>query len=119
MKLFVDRDAAKAPPGWTHVGSATEAINILDTDEVRVLSLDYELADDSRDGTGYDVLLWIEEQVNLAGYEPPSIAIHTDNPAAKKRMQSAVDKIVRTYELSGYGYDDDDDDGFGGPAQWQ
>lgn len=42
MKLFLD-DVRPAPPGWTLVRSAREAIEILEREEVEELSLDYDL----------------------------------------------------------------------------
>ena len=41
-------------------------------------------------GTGYGLLLWIEEAVALADFKPPRITIHSANPAAKLRMDAAV-----------------------------
>jgi len=35
-----------------------EAIALLETGQVRELSLDHDLGDDTR-GTGYDVVLWV------------------------------------------------------------
>jgi hypothetical protein len=119
IKLFVDRDPAKVQPGWTHVSTASEAIQVLGSDEVKVISLDYDLGDEDTCGNGYDVLMWIEEQVNLADYEPPVIVVRTDNAGAKKRMQQAVLRIVQTFELQNANYGDDDDDEGGGPIQWQ
>ena len=35
-------------------------------------------------GTGYDVVLWIEEQVALNGFVPPAIKVHSANVAASE-----------------------------------
>jgi hypothetical protein len=69
-----------------------EAIALLKTNTVADLSLDHDLGDDLR-GTGYDVLLWIEEAVALADFKPPRITIHSANPAARLRMDAAVRSI--------------------------
>ena len=60
-------DRREPPPGW--VWSKTPAETIAPrAGEVDELSLDHDLGlrdDDGRELTGYDVLIWIEEQVVL------------------------------------------------------
>lgn len=58
--------------------------------DVEELSLDHDLGVGA--GTGYDVLLWIEQHCHLFGYAP-HITIHTANPPARKRMEAAVESI--------------------------
>jgi hypothetical protein len=60
---------------------------------VSELSLDHDLGDDLH-GTGYDVLLWVEEAVVLSGFQPPRITIHSANPAARQRMKAALVPIA-------------------------
>lgn len=91
MKLYLD-DERIAPDGWVQVRWPDEAIKLLEKGGVTHLSLDHDLGDDQR-GTGYDVLLWIEQEVVLQRHVPPEIAIHTANPAARQRMIAAVDAI--------------------------
>jgi len=93
MKVFLD-DERMAPDGWVRVKWPDELIGLLENDKVNVthLSLDHDLGDDQR-GTGYEVLLWIEQAVVLHDFVPPEILIHTANPAARQRMQAAVDSI--------------------------
>ncbi|TCG01031.1 hypothetical protein BZM26_09745 [Paraburkholderia strydomiana] len=93
MKVFLD-DLRPAPAGWTRAYWPDEAIALLDTNEVEELSLDHDLGDDSR-GTGYDVLLWIEEAVALRGFKPPRMKVHSANPAASIRMQEGTAAILR------------------------
>lgn len=93
MKLFLD-DERVAPEGWTQVRWAEEAIKLLQTGTVERLSLDHDLGDDQR-GTGYDVLLWIEQESALNGFAPPSIMeVHSANPAGRKRMLAAIETIT-------------------------
>jgi len=61
--------------------------------KVEEISLDHDLGDDSR-GTGYDVLLWIEEGVVMSGYTPPKITIHTANISARQKMEAAANNIA-------------------------
>ena len=76
-----------------------EAIKLLQTGSVSHLSLDHDLGDDQR-GTGYDVLLWIEQEVVLSKFIPPSkIEVHSANPAAHKRMLAAL-KAIRLLNVA-------------------
>src|ERR1017187_4711059 len=93
MKLYLD-DERTAPEGWVQVRWPDEAIELLHTGAVTHLSLDHDLGDDER-GTGYDVLLWIEEQVALYGFVPAAIMeVHSANPAGRKRMEAAIEAIT-------------------------
>jgi hypothetical protein len=67
------------PVGWARAFWPDEVIALLETGWVEELSLDHDLGDDSR-GTGYDVILWIEEAVALRGFVPPRIIVHSANP---------------------------------------
>ena len=96
MKVFLD-DIREAPPGWQRVYWPAEAIALLAQGGVTDLSLDHDLGDDTR-GTGYDVLLWIEEAVVLRGFVPPSILIHSANPVGRERMLRCLAAIERAQE---------------------
>ena len=91
MKVFLD-DMRTPPAGWELGFWPEEAIVLLRTGEVTDLWLDHDRGDDVR-GTGYDVLLWIEEAVVLTDFKPPRIRIHSANPAARLRMDAAVRSI--------------------------
>lgn len=69
MKVFLD-DERNTPDGWVRTYWPDEVITLLETGQVTELSLDHDLGDDSH-GTGYDVILWIEEAVALRGFMPP------------------------------------------------
>lgn len=94
MKIYLD-DERVAPEGWVQVRWPDEAISFLQAGGVTHLSLDHDLGDDQR-GTGYDVLLWIEQEVALRQFIPPAnIAVHSANPAARMRMLAAIDSIFK------------------------
>lgn len=59
MKVYLD-DERQTPFGWTRVFWPDEAIALLEAGVVSEISLDHDLGDDEC-GTGYDVILWIEE----------------------------------------------------------
>lgn len=69
-------------------------VSLLTIGTVELLSLDHDLGDDQR-GTGYDVILWIEREVALNGFSPPTILIHSANPAAAQRMKSGIESVLR------------------------
>ena len=93
MKVFLDDERA-TPEGWTRVYWPDEAIALLETGEVMEISLDHDLGDDDR-GTGYDVLLWIEEAVATRGFVPPVMGVHSANSSARLRMEAAISTIGR------------------------
>jgi hypothetical protein len=93
MKVFLD-DERSTPPGWTRAYWPEEVIALLKTGQVSDLSLDHDLGDDER-GTGYDVVLWIEEQVALNAFEPPSIQVHSANSSARAKMEAGIQSIER------------------------
>ena len=97
MKVYLD-DERPCPPGWTSARWPDEAVSLLESGDVTHLSLDHDLGDDER-GTGYDVLLWIEEQVALHGFRPPAIQVHSANSSARQKMELAVRKIQSLAEL--------------------
>lgn len=95
VKLYLD-DLRPVPEGWELVKTAKEAINFLKNNDVEIVSLDHDLGpDEAVVGTGYDVLLWIEEQVVCNNYVPPTIYIHTANPSAEIKMRAAVSSIEK------------------------
>ena len=95
LKLYLD-DERETPEGWTRVYWPDEAIEYLKQGNVKEISLDHDLGDDRR-GTGYEVLLWIEEQVITNNFKPPKIRIHTANSSAREKMEAAVRSIEKYF----------------------
>lgn len=93
MKLYLD-DERTTPEGWVRVYWPDEAIEYLKTGQVTEISLDHDLGDDER-GTGYDVLLWIEEQVITNYMVPPIMQVHSANSSARQKMEMATGTITR------------------------
>lgn len=93
MKVYLD-DERKTPDGWVRVYWPDEAVKLLSTGEVVELSLDHDLGDDER-GTGYDVVLWIEEAVALRNFNPPRISVHSANSSARQKMEAGIAAIMR------------------------
>lgn len=93
MNVFLDDERA-TPEGWIRVYWPDEAIALLESGGVLELSLDHDLGDDVR-GTGYDVVLWIEEAVALRGFVPPRIRVHSANSSAREKMVAGIRAIER------------------------
>lgn len=91
MKVYLD-DERPAPIGWTRVYWPEEAIALLEAGQVSEISLDHDLGDDER-GTGYNVLLWIEEAVATRGFRPPKMRVHSANSSARQKMEAAIRSI--------------------------
>jgi hypothetical protein len=94
VKLYLD-DERPAPRGWVRVDNVKDCTTILAMCYVSHLSLDHDLGEG--DGTGYDVLVWLEHSIIQAPINlvPPNIRIHTANPPARLRMELAVEAIQR------------------------
>ena len=93
MRVYLD-DERQTPEGWVRAFWPDEVISHLQTGLVTELSLDHDLGDDAR-GTGYDVIVWIEEAVALRAFRPPVIRVHSANSAARVRMESGIRNIQR------------------------
>jgi hypothetical protein len=93
MRIFLD-DERPAPPGWVRAYWPDEVIALLARGEVTEVSLDHDLGDDER-GTGYDVVLWVEEAVATRGFVAPKLTVHSANSSARAKMEQGIAKISR------------------------
>ena len=91
MRVYLD-DERSTPAGWVRVFWPNEAIALLEAGLVSEISLDHDLGDDER-GTGYDVVLWIEEAVALRGFVPPRMHVHSANSSAREKMLAGIRAI--------------------------
>jgi len=91
FRVYLDDERA-TPPGWVRVFWPDEAIALLETGQVTEISLDHDLGDDQR-GTGYDVVLWVEEAVALRGFRPPRMVVHSANSSARQKMLAGIGAI--------------------------
>ena len=92
MKVYLD-DERKTPEGWVRTYWPDEVIRLLQTENVEEISLDHDLGDDDR-GTGYDVILWIEEAVFTQGFVAPKIRVHSANSSAREKMEHGIASIA-------------------------
>jgi len=93
MNVYLD-DERQTPEGWIRVYWPDEAIRLLETGQVQVISLDHDLGDDER-GTGYDVITWLEEAVITRGFIPPEMRVHSANLSARQKMEMGIQSILR------------------------
>jgi hypothetical protein len=100
MKIFLD-DERETPDGWVRCFWPDEVIEHLYAGNVSEVSLDHDLGDDDR-GTGYDVLLWIEEAVADFGWSPPKLGVHSANSPARQKMEAAIAQISKLAEAHNY-----------------
>lgn len=96
IKIFLD-DVRPCPKGWILAKTAWECIDLLirHNDDTVILSLDHDLGDEEN-GTGYDVVKWIEEQIhsdNKSYRKPAQITVHSANPVGIKNMQAGIAAI--------------------------
>ena len=93
MRVYLDDERA-TPEGWIRTYWPQEVITLLERGCVTEVSLDHDLGDDER-GTGYDVILWLEEAVATRGFRPPKIVVHSANASARLKMEAGILSIQR------------------------
>jgi hypothetical protein len=94
VKVYLD-DERVTPEGWTRVFTAQECIALLETGQVTELSLDHDLGP-THAGTGYDVVVWMEEAVFTRGFIPPRrTKVHSQNPVGKQKMKHGLQNVYR------------------------
>lgn len=66
-----------APEGWTHVETQEEAIALLETNRVEMITLDHDSGQAGRKPAGHKLVLgWIKEKICQGNFQPPFIEIH-------------------------------------------
>jgi hypothetical protein len=106
MRVFLDDDLRYRQPDdrtWVRVATAQEAIDLLKTGEVTYLSLDHDLGPEDA-GTGYDVLLFLEEQLVAHDrdlWPTQMIRVHSANAVASRRMAQVIDRYTKLDRVGG------------------
>lgn len=101
MKLWLDdvRDPAYwGYVGWHWVRTANEAMAWLAANNplISEASLDHDLGWESalglntKEQTGYDVVLFLEQNPHF--WPPDGVKVHSANPAGAARMQTVIDR---------------------------
>lgn len=95
MKIYLD-DERNTPSGWHRTYSVQETIELLKTRQVTHLSLDNDLGDLDKSTEGFNVLLWLEEEVfNDFSFPIPEIAVHSSNSARVEYMNRIIKNIYK------------------------
>lgn len=85
MKLFLD-DRRPCPAGYRLARSAKECIALLQTNEITVLSLDYNL------GIGQPKGYTVAKYIAVNAVYPPKIIIHSNDRSGRMRMYRLLRK---------------------------
>ena len=100
MKVYLDdvrNPKREYGEDWILVRTYQEAINLLKTGQVEMISLDHDLGYTDPDHTGYDVASWIEQQVDAGKIPCPDVYCHSWNPAGRKQIGQVIDNLNRRY----------------------
>jgi hypothetical protein len=98
MKLYLDDKRKPYDDTWYLFKTPYEVIGLLKTmpEAISEISLDHDLGDDEGIGTGYDVLLYIEEQVHTdKDFKCPKLMVHSANSSARLKMEAAIESIQK------------------------
>ena len=91
LKLWVD-DERPMPEGFDlHVENADDAIQIVSTGKVSMISLDHDLGE-KENGDGYEVAKFIEEAAYMGILNPMEMRVHSANPVGRKRIEMSIEK---------------------------
>jgi hypothetical protein len=100
MNLWLD-DLREMPQGYDiHVKTAAEAIRLLGTGDVELISLDHDLGPPEA-GTGYDVAKYILEGAYTGKLKRLEVRLHTANPVGRANMASALQRAEHFWIESG------------------
>ncbi|MCM3109975.1 cyclic-phosphate processing receiver domain-containing protein [Lederbergia lenta] len=88
INLYVD-DLRDCPSGFEIARSMEAAVNLMNNNQINILSLDHDLGEDDGKNllpTGYDLVKFICEN----GYRANKIYLHTDNPVGRENMYQTL-----------------------------
>lgn len=95
LKLFVD-DYRPCPEGWHLARTVTEAIRVLATQPVELVSLDHDIAFQGRHGIELETFEGVAWYIAAMCVDdrPACVMIHTGNPTAADRMFRILDEAM-------------------------
>lgn len=99
MKVWLD-DIDPMPIEYDiHVFTAKEAIELLESKQVVLISLDHDLGEpEDEKGNGYQVACWIEKNAYFGKLPKLDWKIHSDNPVGISKMRSALANAERYWK---------------------
>ncbi len=97
LRVWLD-DCRPAPARFNRQClTAHEAIELLQAGAVEAISLDHDLGDEAKVGSGYTVAKEIEYLAHEGKLKPIHIMIHTQNPVGRKNMIAAISSARRAW----------------------
>ncbi len=94
MRVWLD-DERPMPEGYdVHVRTAPEAIDLIRSGRVELISLDHDLGPPEA-GTGYDVAKAIGEMAYHGRIPEMSFRVHTANPVGRKNIVDCLQNAKR------------------------
>lgn len=101
ISVWLD-DIRPTPSGYTHTArTAEEAIDLLKTGRVSIISLDHDLGDEKITGSGYDVAAFIEQEAFFDRIPRLLWHIHSQNSVGVKNMTAALTAAEKSWERHG------------------
>jgi hypothetical protein len=97
MKVWLDDERPMPSEFDCHVKTAGEAIALLASASVTLISLDHDLGDE-QNGTGYDVACFIEQAAYNGQLDPIEVLIHSANPVGRSRMEQAISRAEEFWQ---------------------
>jgi hypothetical protein len=94
MNVWLDDERSKPEGFHVHVKTSQEAIQLLNSKKVALLSLDHDLGP-AEAGTGYDVAKWIEQMAFYGVLGRIECRIHSANSVGRKNIAMALENAER------------------------
>ena len=90
MKVWLDDERLMPEDFDIHVKTPLQAINLLETNLVTLISLDHDLGLNDPSDNGYKVAKWIEEKAFLGELKPLQCRCHSANPTGRDYINLAL-----------------------------
>lgn len=95
LRIYLD-DERTEPDGWVRAFTPNEVIALVLDGNVGAVSLDHDLGDDEKIGTGYTVAIWLEEKVYTdPTFICPEIFVHSANGVGRAKIEAAIASIKK------------------------
>ena len=98
MRVYLDDLRTPPSKDFSLVKDAKSAIDLITDcwEQIEEISLDHDLGDEAKVGSGYQVVCEMEDFVyNTRPAHLPYIHVHSANPIGRKRMEYGIKNIER------------------------
>lgn len=98
MRVWVD-DERERPEGFDiQAKTASSAVMLLKSGEVKLISLDHDLGSEQPNETGYFIAQWIELAAHNGWIPALEWRIHSANPVGRSNMEAALRNADRYWK---------------------